>query len=50
MPLELRDAIKEISPKKLFPIHTEDPGLFSRFCHSLKPKIIIPSTGEKCEL
>jgi len=46
MPLELRDVIKEISPKKLFPIHTEDPDLFSRFCNSLELDVITPSKGE----
>jgi len=31
MPTEIKQAIREISPKKLFPIHTEHPELFGRY-------------------
>lgn len=42
MPLELRDMIRYIGPKEVFPIHTEDPGLFGRFCRSLSPRVVLP--------
>ena len=31
MPTEIKQAIREISPKRLFPIHTEHPELFGRY-------------------
>ena len=50
MPLELRDIIREIAPKKVFPIHTEDPGLFARFCRSLESEFIVPFMDTSYEL
>jgi ribonuclease J len=31
MPTELRQVMEQISPKALFPIHTEHPNLFAKF-------------------
>ncbi len=45
MPLELRDAIERVSPRMVFPIHTEDPGLFARFCRSLSSQFTQPCLG-----
>jgi ribonuclease J len=47
MPLELRDIIKEIDPKRVFPIHTEDPGLFAKFCRTINSEFKIPEIGMK---
>jgi len=50
MPLELRDVIKEIEPKKVFPIHTEDPGLFTKFCRTVECNFLAPGIGQTYEL
>lgn len=42
MPTEVRQVIAEIAPRKLFPIHTEHPELFSRFVSGLT-KVELPS-------
>jgi ribonuclease J len=41
MPTELRQVIREISPKALFPIHTEHPELFAGFVSDVT-KVILP--------
>lgn len=42
-PHQLKHTISEISPKKLFLIHTERPTLYSRFLRDLSiPKVICP--------
>lgn len=41
MPTELKGAIREISPKTLFPIHTEHPELFGRYVADIT-KVTLP--------
>ena len=41
MPTEIRQAIAEISPKTLFPIHTEHPELFGRYVGDMT-KVVLP--------
>ena len=42
-PHQLKHTISEISPKKLFLIHTERPTLYSRFLRDLNiPKVVCP--------
>ncbi len=36
MPLQLREMLEQISPKKIYPIHTENPNLCRRFLSGLK--------------
>ncbi len=41
MPTEIKQAIREISPKTLFPIHTEHPELFGRYVADIT-KVTLP--------
>ena len=50
MPLELRDVIQKINPNKVFPIHTEDPGLFAKFCRTIGSEFVIPEIGHRNKL
>ncbi len=46
MPLQLKAIIKEISAKKIFPIHTENADLFTKFMRDLKSQTV---QTEKCK-
>jgi ribonuclease J len=48
-PLHLREALKIIKPKKIFPIHGEHPRLFSGFMKDLG-EIILPEKGRAYEI
>ncbi len=50
MPLELREVIERIKPKKVFPIHTEHPELFKKFMKDLKGEIEIVEHGKEYTL
>lgn len=45
MPLELRDILERISPGTVYPVHTEDPELFRRFCRTTSCQIQPPVVG-----
>jgi ribonuclease J len=45
MPSELKASIQEIHPKRLFPIHTEYPGLYAKYL-SDTAKIETPTKGQ----
>ncbi len=47
MPLQLRQMLAEISPKKVIPVHTEHPELCSRFLGGLKSEVVKPEKGKK---
>ncbi len=49
-PHEIKQIIREISPKKLFPIHTDRPELFRKFISDLDVEVILPDEGKKYEL
>ncbi len=50
LPQELRKIVKQISPRKLIPIHTEYPQFFKRYLKDIVPEIILPEKGEMIEL
>ncbi|MBS7648385.1 MBL fold metallo-hydrolase [Candidatus Bathyarchaeota archaeon] len=50
MPLHLRESIKTIKPRKIFPIHGLYPKLFSKFMGDLASEIIIPEVGKAYEI
>ncbi|HDO42269.1 MAG TPA: MBL fold metallo-hydrolase [Candidatus Bathyarchaeota archaeon] len=50
MPLHLREAMKIIKPRKIFPIHGNYPRLFSKFIGDISSKIIVPEKGKKYEV
>jgi ribonuclease J len=45
MPSELKSSIEEIHPKRLFPIHTEYPGLYGKYLADAA-KVETPSKGQ----
>jgi ribonuclease J len=49
MPSELKTNIEQIKPRKLFPIHTEYPGLYAKYV-SDAAKIESPTRGRVYEL
>jgi ribonuclease J len=49
MPTEIRQVIGKIKPKKVFPIHTEHPELFSRFVAGVT-NAELPVIGKTYEL
>ena len=49
MPSELKASIEEIHPKRLFPIHTEYPGLYGKYL-SDTAKVEAPSKDHFYEL
>ncbi|MFQ6134346.1 MAG: MBL fold metallo-hydrolase [Nitrososphaerales archaeon] len=50
MPLQLRQMLEYISPKKVYPIHTESPELCSRFLRGLKSEVIKPEKAKEYTL
>ena len=44
LPSQLKQAVSTIHPKKLFPIHTEHPGLIARFMSDIA-KVSMPDEG-----
>jgi ribonuclease J len=49
MPLQLKTALREISASKIFPIHTENTELFSKFMRDLKSQVICPEKDKTYE-
>ncbi len=50
MPLQLKEALKTMKPKKIFPIHGEHPELFGKFMKNLPSEIILPEKGKEYTL
>jgi len=46
---ELKDAISEIKPKNVFPVHTEHPELFSKIVPS-DTRVVLPEIGKEYSL
>ena len=49
MPSELKKSIEKVKPRKLFPIHTEYPGLYAKYV-SDTAKVELPIRGRAYEL
>jgi len=49
-PLHLREALKIMKPKEIFPIHGTHPQLFSKFMRDIGGKILIPEKGKSYEI
>ena len=47
MPLQLREMLEQISPKKVYPIHTENPDLCKRFLSGLKSEVTRPEKAKE---
>ena len=46
-PVQLKQAIAEINPKKLYPIHTERPKLLETYIKGLKIEVVRPENGKE---
>lgn len=42
MPLQLKSVLKRLDATKVFPIHTDNPGLFVKFMRDLRGKVLQP--------
>jgi len=49
MPSELKASVEEIHPRRLFPIHTEYPGLYAKYLGDLA-EIETPVKGHSYSL
>lgn len=49
MPTEARQVVAKVAPKKFFPIHTENPGLFARYVSDIT-KVELPQKGTVYEI
>lgn len=50
LPYQLKQAIREINPKKVFLVHTDKPDLYKRFLSDLNIEIVNPVEGKKYEI
>jgi len=47
MPLQLKALLSQINAKKIFPVHTENADLFSKFMRNLKGQTVQPEKGKE---
>jgi ribonuclease J len=47
MPLQLKIILKDIDAKKIFPIHTENAGLFANFVRDMKSQTVLIEKGKE---
>ncbi len=50
MPLQLKAALKKMNGKRIFPVHTENAGLFAKFMRDLKSKANLVERGKEYTL
>ena len=50
MPLQLKALLSQINAKKIFPVHTENAELFSKFMRNLKGQTVQPEKGKEYRL
>jgi len=49
-PLRLKACLKEINAEKVFPVHTENAGLFAKFMRDIKSQIAVTEKGKEYQL
>jgi len=47
MPLQLKEVLRAVNPRKVFPIHGDHPEMFSRFMKDLNSEIVIVEKGKE---
>lgn len=50
MPLQLKTILKEIGATKIFPVHTENAGLFAKFMQNQRSQITLPEKNKEYRL
>jgi ribonuclease J len=50
MPLQLKTILQEVSPAKIFPIHTENADLFAKFMRNLSSQVILAEENKEYKL
>ena len=50
MPLQLKKALKQINAKQIFPVHTENAGLFAKFMRDLKSQVTLVEKSKEYTL
>jgi len=50
MPLQLKTILKEVEARNVFPIHTENAGLFAKFMRGLKSQIVLAEKGKEYKI
>ncbi|MCW4021520.1 MAG: hypothetical protein NWF14_09895, partial [Candidatus Bathyarchaeota archaeon] len=49
-PLHLRESLKTMKPRKIFPVHGTHPELFSKFMRDLDSRILLPDKEKNYEI
>jgi ribonuclease J len=50
MPLQLKNALREMDAEKIFPVHTENAELFAKFMRDLKSETILIEKGKEYKI
>ncbi|MEM3512487.1 MAG: MBL fold metallo-hydrolase [Candidatus Jordarchaeales archaeon] len=47
MPVELKRVVERIKPRKVFPVHCEQPEVFAKFIRKIGADVTLPTVGER---
>ena len=50
MPLQLKKALRQMDGRRIFPVHTENAGLFAKFIRDLKSEVILVEKSKEYTL
>jgi ribonuclease J len=50
MPLQLKKALRQMNGRRIFPVHTENAGLFAKFIRDLKSEVILVEKSKEYTL
>jgi ribonuclease J len=50
MPLQLKKALRQMNGRRIFPVHTENAGLFAKFVRDLKSEVILVEKSKEYTL